>query len=64
MKVSRRKLEIAMAKACMPRAKLEKKTGLSCTSISNAALGREVLPTTVGKIARALGVDVEDLMAE
>lgn len=62
MKVNRKKLELAMARACMTSAKLPAAAGLPRPTVQNAVTGRSVRPATVGKIAKALQVDVTEII--
>lgn len=62
MKVNRNKLDIAMARACITRKELAVAAGMPAHSLDNMFRERNVRPTTLGKVARALGVDVEELM--
>jgi transcriptional regulator with XRE-family HTH domain len=52
-----------MANACMTIGELSKKSGVSKTALSNYTTGKSnPKPATLGKIARALNVEVEDLI--
>lgn len=62
MKANKNKLELAMARACMTRKELAAATGLPMPSLAHVIRGDGVRPATLGKVARALGVDVEELM--
>lgn len=62
MKVNRIKLEIAMARACMNSAELPSASGLPRPTVQNAVVGKSVRPATLGKIAKALGVDPTDII--
>lgn len=62
MKVNRQKLELAMARACMNTADLQKVAEMPRPTINNALVGRDVRTATVGRIARALGVDVTEII--
>lgn len=64
MKVDRQKLELAMARACMNSADLPTAAGLPRPTVQNAIVGKGVRPATLGKIARALGVDPAELIEE
>lgn len=64
MKANRQKLELAMARACMNSADLPVAAQLPRPTVNNVITGRSVRPGTLGKIARALGVDAADLMEE
>lgn len=62
MKVNRYKLELAMARACMTSADLPKAAEMPMGTVQNAIVGKGVRPATVGKIAKALGVDPVEII--
>lgn len=62
MKVNRKKLELAMARACMNSKDLPEATQLPRPTINNAIVGKCVRPKTVGCIARALNCDPLDIL--
>lgn len=62
MKANRKKLELAIARACMDKVDLAKKSAMNRKTVSNVIAGRDVKPATLGKIARALDVDVADIL--
>lgn len=62
MKIDRDKYMLARAKACMGVKDLEA-AGIPRGTLGNILRG-EVRPETVGKIARALGVDVAEILEE
>ena len=63
MKVNKQKLELAMANACMNMDDLSESAEVSRISISKYLLGlRNPKPKTLGKIAKALNVPVEQLI--
>lgn len=62
MKTNRKKLELAMARACMSTADLQKATGMPRPTINNAISGRGIRPRTMGRIAKALGADVAEII--
>ena len=64
MKADRRKLELAMARACMESADLPAAAGLPRPTVQNAIVGKSVRPATLGRIATALGVDPADIIKE
>ena len=64
MKVDRKKLELAMARACMNSADLPAAAGLPRPAVQNAIVGKGIRPSTLGRIARALGVDPADIIEE
>lgn len=64
MQISVQKVQIAMAHACMGVDDLANASGVSRMSIGQYLSGkREPRPKTAGRIARALGVDVTDIIA-
>ena len=62
MKIDNQKFEIAMAKACLTSSDLSKISGVSAFTISRIQTNNEMLPSTIGKIAKALEVPVEELI--
>lgn len=62
MKVNHKKLELAMARACMTSAELPEAAGLPRPTVQNAIVGKGVRPATAGKIAKALGVDPVEII--
>ena len=64
MKVDRRKLELAMARACMESRDLPAAAGLPRPTVQNAIIGKGVRPATLGRIAKALNVDPAELLEE
>lgn len=64
MRVDKQKLELAMARACMNAADLQKAADIPRPTLNNVIVRREVRPATVGKIARALNVDVTELLED
>ncbi|MEY8331444.1 MAG: helix-turn-helix transcriptional regulator [Lachnospiraceae bacterium] len=62
MKLDKEKVLIAMAKKKMGRAELAAKLGVKDSSITNAFKKASTRPSTVGRYAEALGVDVADII--
>lgn len=65
MKADRKKLELAMARACMNTADLVKMSEMSAMprpTVNSVIMGRSVRPATIGRIARALDADVTDII--
>lgn len=62
MKISKTKLNIALARKCWNQRDLRDHAIVSSQTILNLNKGKSVLPATVGKIAVALGVDVTELI--
>lgn len=61
MKMSRKKFEIARARACMSQNDFES-AGIPRGTLCRAMSGRGLKPETLGKIAKALGVDVTEII--
>ena len=63
MKVNRNKLNLAQAYACLSNGELAEKAEVPLNTLNNVRAGKvNPLPKTVGKLARALGVPVEDIV--
>ncbi|MDY4509124.1 MAG: helix-turn-helix transcriptional regulator [Candidatus Faecousia sp.] len=64
MKADGKKLRIAMARACMNTSDLAKVTEMPQPTINGVLRGRSIRPATLGRIAKALDVDVTEIMEE
>lgn len=64
MIADRRKLETAMARACMNAEDLQKASEMPRPTINNVISGRSVRPGTIGRVAKALQVDVTEILKE
>lgn len=64
MRSSKEKLRLAMAQACMSVQELADAAEMPLPTLNGAIRGRSVRPKTIGKLARALNVPVEDLLEE
>lgn len=62
LKADRKKVAIAMAKACISAKELGEKTGLGLNTVKTFTAGKTVRPCTFGMICKALGVEVEELL--
>lgn len=62
MKADRKKLELAMARACMSTGDLVRMSAMPRQTVNTVIMGRNVRPATIGRIARALDVDVTDII--
>lgn len=62
VKANRDKLVLAMARACMNTEDLAASAEMPRPTVNNVITGRNVRPGTLGRIARALGVDVTEIM--
>ncbi|MBQ8881516.1 MAG: helix-turn-helix domain-containing protein [Oscillospiraceae bacterium] len=64
MKADTNKLRIAMARACMNPQDLAKAAAMPSQTVNGALRGRSVRPATIGRIAKALSVDVTEIIKE
>ena len=62
MKVDRVKLELAMARACLDCRELAEKAQIPRPTLNNAIVRKGIRPSTLGRIAKALGVDPLEIM--
>lgn len=64
MKINKKKIQTAMARNCMNTVDLQKTTGMPRPTVDNVVSGKNVRPGTVGRIAKALGVDVTEIIEQ
>lgn len=65
MRIDEKKLKIAMARACMNRNDLIKASGVGTSTLSAISTkGGKAAVITVGKLAKALGCDVTEILAD
>ena len=64
MKANREKIRVAMARACMSNGEISEAAGMPKQTVKNVLYGRSVKPCTLGKVARALDVDVTEILEE
>lgn len=57
-------LELIMANVCMDTKDLQEATGMPRPTLNCVIAGRNVRPATIGKVAKALRVNVEDILEE
>ena len=62
MKISKEKIEYIMATNGLTAADTAEKSGISRQNFSTIKLRGTCTPTTAGKIARGLGVDVAEII--
>lgn len=63
MKLDRQKFNLERARACMSQADFEK-AGIPKGTLCRAMSGKGLKPETIGKIAKALGVDVTAILED
>lgn len=64
MKANINKLRLAMARACMNPQDLAKAAEMPPQTVNGVLRGRSVRPATLGRIAKALGVDPAEIVKE
>lgn len=64
MKANKKKLELAMANACMNPYDLCKAVEIQYQTYQRITNGKNAKPATIGRIARALNVPVESILEE
>lgn len=64
MKADKKRIELAMARACMNTAGLSAAAGISGSTARSVISGKGARPRTLGRIARALGVDPAEIIME
>ena len=64
MKISKSKLNIALARKQWNQRDLRENSVVSSQTTLNINKGKPVMPATVGRIAAALGVDVTEIIEE
>lgn len=62
MRANVKQLKICMANCCMSTHELCLKANMPRPTVNNVICGRSVRPATLGKIAKALEVDVREIM--
>lgn len=64
MKANKTKVEIAMARMGFNLCELVAAAEMPYPTVKNVVYGRSVTPKSVGKVAKALGVDVTEILEE
>jgi len=64
MRADKVKLHLAMARACMNPQDLAKAAEMPPQTVNGVLRERSVRPATLGRIAKALGVDVTEILKE
>lgn len=62
MKINVKNLEMAMARACMSATKTAEAAGICRQTLLTARNGYHVSPWTIGMIAKALNVDITEII--
>lgn len=64
MQLSKEKINIELAKQGLTMGELAEKTGYSRTRVNTILNSINVLPKTAGNIAKALNVNVEEILSD
>ena len=64
MKIEKQKVRLCMARKCITLKELVEKTEMQYSTVKGALSGRSARPSTIGKIAKGLGVDVTEILAD
>jgi transcriptional regulator with XRE-family HTH domain len=65
MYLNLKKFKLAQAKSCLSTSELSKKSGLGTNTIWKIISGKSVArPKTIGKLAKALNINVEELIKD
>lgn len=62
LKVDLKKLELAFARACITPTELSLNNGIPLPTIQGVRQGKNARPATIGRIAKALNVDVIEIL--
>lgn len=62
MKANKEKLLLAMARACMNTRDVIKAADMPEMTVKNVLYGKDVRPATLGRVAKALGVDPAEIV--
>ena len=62
MILNKTRIEMLLAERCMKKAALAEKSGISSANISSILRREKCQPHTVGKLAKGLGVAVEEII--
>ena len=62
MKADKEKIFILMANKCMEVKDLEVQSNMPRSTLNKVLAGKRVRPVTLGKVAKALNVDVENII--
>lgn len=64
MKANREKIQLAMLRACMNMTDIAKKAETTSYTVRNVVYGRSVSIKSLGRVAKALGVDPSEIMED
>lgn len=64
MKVDSRKIQLAMARACLTATEIAVAAEMPVVTVKRVTSGKVVKPATIGKVAKALGIDVTEILED
>lgn len=64
MRLDKQKVNLQLAKKCLSNLEAAELAEISANRFLQIVKGRSVTPKTAGKIARALGCDITDILAD
>lgn len=64
MKANKKKIQIIMARTCLTVSEIAIKAEMPISTIKNVLKGKAVKPATIGKVAKALGIDVTEILED
>ena len=64
MKADREKISLIMARTCTGMASLTQKANMPRSTVNKVIAGKSVRPETIGKIAKALQVDISEILGD
>ena len=62
MRISKELFEVACARKCISSKEVIERSGISRATLSNCIRRERGAPVTIGKIAKAIGVDVTEII--
>ena len=64
MRADPKKVALLMARACIESKQIEAEADVSRQSLSRVITGKNAKPATIGRVAKALGVDVTEILED
>lgn len=64
MKVDSKKMQLAMARTCLTATEIAVAAEMPVITVKRVTSGKAVKPATIGKVAKALGIDVTEILED
>lgn len=64
MKVDSKKMQLAMARSCLTTTEIAVAAEMPLVTVKKVTSGKAVKPATIGKVAKALGIDVIEILED